>query len=94
MSYYVWFSLFAICAYLIAVDQNVAKYFILLWKQGKLTYEKVKWWVKYSPDNPIVRYQIKRNSEKLAQELFNELQNQTDSGSTTDRQSDQPVEGE
>jgi len=92
MIYYLWFSLFAICAYLIATDKSIARYYVLLWKHGRLTYERVKWWVRYNPDNPIVRYQIKKNSEKLAQELINEHRNQTDSGFATNRQLDQSVE--
>lgn len=88
MTYYVWFSLFAVCAYLIAVDENVSKYVILLWKEGRLNYEKLKWWILYSPTNPIVRYTIKRRANKLARELFNELQTKTDDGLDSSGQSD------
>lgn len=92
MSYYVWFGLFAILGYLIVTDASVAKYVVLLGKEAKLNYEKLKWWVrwwvKYNPNNPIVRFQIRRNADKLARELFNEQQNKINSGSSTDQQSD------
>lgn len=94
MNYYVWFSLFAILAYLIATDASVAKYVILIWKQGRINLEKLKWWLQHSPDNPIVKIQIKRNADKLARELFDELQNKIDSGASTDRQPNESVEGE
>ena len=88
MTYYAWLTLFVICAYLIVTDASIAKYVVLLWKESKLNYEKLKWWVRYSPDNPLVRYAIRRNADKLARELFNEQQNKINSGSSTDQQSD------
>ena len=88
MTYYAWLGLFAILAYLIVTDASVAKYVVLLGMEARLNYEKLKWWVRYSPDNPIVRFQIKRNADKLARELFDEYQNKIDSRPTTSQQPD------
>jgi hypothetical protein len=42
-------------------------------KRIKLEYEKFKWRIMQSPDNPIVKYMIWRRSMKLAEELRKEL---------------------
>lgn len=71
--YYVCLSIFAILCYLIITDNSIATFTILCSKIFRLWYEKVKWWIMYSPDNPIVRYFMWRRSNKLARELFEEL---------------------
>jgi len=40
-----------------------------------LQYEKLKWWVLYNPQNPIVRWHMNRKSLKMAEELMKELNN-------------------
>lgn len=72
-SYYISFTIFVIIAYLVVTDASVARFVVLVSKIVKLNYEKVKWWVRYSPTNPIVRYIMWRNSWKLAKELQNEF---------------------
>lgn len=72
-SYYISFTIFAIIAYLIVTDASVARFVVLITKIVKLNYEKAKWWIRYSPSNPIVRYFIWRRSWKLAKELQNEF---------------------
>lgn len=88
-SYYVSFTIFVIIAYLIVTDASVARFVVLMSKIVKLNYEKAKWWVRYSPSNPIVRYFIWRRSWKLAKELENEFlkanrqKDQVESGSNS-----------
>jgi hypothetical protein len=55
------------------VDQNIAAYVVLLWKQSRLTFEKYKWWLTNNPRNPIVKYMLDRKNLKLAQELEMEM---------------------
>lgn len=73
MSYYAWFSLFAIVAFLIVTDNSIARAFYMLTQLARVQYEKVKWWTLHSPSNIIVRWLIHRRSMKLAKELMKEL---------------------
>jgi len=93
MTYYAWLTLFVICAYLVATDASVAKYVVLLWKESRLNYEKLKWWVRYNPDNPLVRYAIRRNADKLARELFDEHQRKVNDGLNAGEQPDKTDRG-
>jgi hypothetical protein len=72
---YITYIIFAVVAYLVLTDKSVAAAFILWGKIIKLWFEKTKWWIMYSPDNPVVKYAIKRRSEKLAKELMSEFEN-------------------
>lgn len=73
-SYYAWFSLFAIVSFLIVTDNSIARAFYMLTQLARVRYEKVKWWILYSPDNFIVRWLIHRRSMKMARELMNEFE--------------------
>jgi len=71
--YYAWLIIFGIFAYFIAVDQSIATYVVLLWKQTKLNYERLKWMILNDPRNPIVKYMLDRKYLKLAKELEKEM---------------------
>ena len=71
-SYTIYFIIFACIAYLIVTDASIAKLVVFLSKLARFEYEKVKWWIFNSPQNPIVRYQMHRRSMKLAEELMKE----------------------
>jgi hypothetical protein len=71
--YYVWFSCFTIVAYLIATDESVARFVVLLTKIAKFQYEKTKWWILYNPANPVVKYIIWRRSMEIAKQLQSEF---------------------
>ena len=72
-TYYVYFFIFATIGYFIVTDASVAKLFFYLGQLARLQYEKAKWWVLYSPDNPIVRLAIKRNSDRMAREIMKDF---------------------
>lgn len=72
-SQYIYFLIFFCIAYLILTDQSVAKAVYILTQYVRIQYEKVKWWVLYSPENPIVRWLMWRRAYKLAEELQREL---------------------
>ena len=72
-TYYIYFFVFGVIGYLIVTDNSIARFFFYLGQLIRLQYEKVKWWVLYSPDNPIVRFMIKRRSAQMAKELMKDL---------------------
>lgn len=75
MTYYAWFLVFAVVAYLIVTDNSVAAAFYYVSKLAKTNFEKWKWWLLNNPRNPVVKYLIWRRSMKLAKELMDEYEN-------------------
>jgi hypothetical protein len=73
-SYYASLAIFCILAYLIVTDQSVARFIVLIGKLIEIRWARFYWWLKHNPANPIVAYQMKRRSMKLAEELMKELQ--------------------
>jgi hypothetical protein len=74
-AYYLWLIIFAICLYLVITDTSIAQLIILYSKWWRLQYEKLKWWVMYNPQNPVVKYLMYRKSMKMAEELMKEYEN-------------------
>jgi len=70
---YFWLGVFLIIGYFVVTDKSLATFFVLTQKRIELEYEKLKWRIMQSPDNPIVKYMIWRRSIKLAKELKKEL---------------------
>jgi hypothetical protein len=70
---YFWLGLFLIIGYFVVTDSSLATFLVLTQKIIELEYEKLKWRIMQSPDNPIVKYMIWRRSMKLAKELRKEL---------------------
>ena len=75
--YYLWVVVFGIFTYFIAVDQSIATYVVLLWKQTKLNYERMKWMILNDPRNPIVKYMIEKKYMKIAKDLEKQLNKDT-----------------
>ena len=73
ISLYFWLGLFLIIGYFVVTDSSLATFLVLTQKIIELEYEKLKWRIMQSPDNPIVKYMIWRRSIKLAKELRKEL---------------------
>jgi hypothetical protein len=59
---------------MISVDQNVARYIILLGKQIKIFFERLIYMIRYHPSNPISNYLLTRRSYKIAKELQKEFE--------------------
>jgi len=74
MTYYAWVAIFAIIAYVIVSDKNVADAFVYIFDIVKNKIAGQIWWLKNNPRNPIVKYLMWRRSNQLAKELMNELQ--------------------
>ena len=71
---YVYLVIFGCLSYLIVTDASVAKAVYFLSQIAKFQYEKLKWYIQHSPDNPIVKYFIWKRSYKLAKELKKEFE--------------------
>lgn len=71
---YFWLGLFLIIGYFVVTDNSLATFLVLTQKRIELEYEKLKWRIMQSPDNPIVKYMIWRRSIRLAKELRKELE--------------------
>jgi hypothetical protein len=70
-----WFVVGACLVYAVAVDENVFPWLVLQSKTAKIWLERQWYRVRYHPDSPWVRYEIKRNSEKIAREIMKENEN-------------------
>ena len=70
---YVWFIIFSCIGYLIVSDASVARLFVLLTGLVRIQYERIKWYIQYSPDNPLVKFMIHRRSLRIAKELMEEF---------------------
>lgn len=67
-----WFTVGACLVYIVAQDPNVYDWLVLQSKRLRLEVERLWFRVRYNPDSPWVRYEIKRNSERLAKEILKE----------------------
>jgi hypothetical protein len=66
---YTYLLIFMCLSYLVLTDASVARFIQLLLQIIRVEYLKAKWWIQYSPTNPIARYLMWRRSWKLAKEL-------------------------
>ena len=73
MTLYFWLGIFLIIGYFVVTDNSLATFLVLTQKRFEIKYEKLKWKILHSPDNPIVKYMIWRRSIKLAKELRKQL---------------------
>ena len=65
--------IFCFFLWLIYTDASVARLFVLLTALARIQYQKIKWYILYSPTNPLVKFMIHRRSLRLAKELAKEL---------------------
>jgi uncharacterized membrane protein len=70
-----WFTIGACLVYAVVVDENVFPWLVLQSKLLKVWAERQWFRLRYHPDSPWVRYEIKRNSEKIAREIMKENKN-------------------
>jgi hypothetical protein len=70
-----WFTLSACIIYAVAVDSNVYPWLVLQSKLLKVWAERQWFRLRYHPDSPWVRYEIKRNADRLAREIIKENKN-------------------
>jgi hypothetical protein len=65
--------IFAIIAYLIITDRNVADYLTLVFKMTKLNIERFFWMIRLHPNNFITTWIQNRKYDKMAKELMKEI---------------------
>jgi hypothetical protein len=70
--------LFAILAYLILTDKNVADYLTLVFRMSKLNIERMFWMIRLHPKNPITNLMMRWKYERIARELREEMERSTD----------------
>jgi len=69
----IWLTIGGILLFVILEDPNVYHWLVLVSKIATL-WIKRKWFlIKNHPDTPWVQYQIKRNAERIAKQLMDEL---------------------
>jgi hypothetical protein len=65
--------LFAILAYLILTDKNVADYLTLVFKIARLNIDRTLWMIRLHPKNPITNLMMRWKYDKIARELQKEF---------------------
>ena len=70
-----WFTIGACLVYVVAVDANVYLWLVLQSKRLRLEAERAWFRIRYHPDSPWIRYEIKRNADRLAKEIMKENEN-------------------
>jgi hypothetical protein len=65
--------IFAIIAYLIITDKNVADYLTLVFRMSKLNIERMFWMIRLHPKNPITNLIKRWEYDKIAKELQKEF---------------------
>lgn len=80
--YYALFTVFAVLAYMIIVDKNVAIFIELMIRFAWVQIKRAWWIVRFHPANPIPRWtlnwRVNRMVRKLEKELNNDSLRQTD----------------
>jgi hypothetical protein len=62
-----------IIAYIMIIDQNVADYFLLVFKTMKLNMVRLLWMIRFHPNNFVTTWLQHRKYDKMAKELEKEL---------------------
>ena len=80
--YYALFTVFAVLAYMIVVDKNVAIFIELMIRFAWVQIKRAWWIIRFHPANPIPRWtlnwRVNRMVRKLEKELNNDSLRQTD----------------
>jgi hypothetical protein len=70
-----WFTIGACLVYIVVQDANVFDWLVLQSKRLGIELRRYWFMVRHHPDSPWVRYEIKRNADKLAQEILKKNEN-------------------
>lgn len=65
--------IFAIVAYLMIVDKNIADYLTLVFRITKVNIERIFWMIRLHPKNPITNLMMRWKYDKIAKELEKEF---------------------
>ena len=72
---FAWLTIGAILVYVVAVDANVYEWLLLQSKNVGIQMRRLWFLIRHNPDSPWVRYEIKRNADRLAKEIIKENKN-------------------
>ena len=70
--------IFAILAYLILTDKNVADYLTLVFKMMRLNIDRTFWMIRLHPKNPITNLMMRWKYDRIARELQEEMERSAD----------------
>jgi uncharacterized membrane protein len=70
----------ACLVYIVVQDANVYDFLVLLSKTVSIWFQRQWFKVRYHPDSPWVRWQIKRNSERMAEEFIKQYKQEQENG--------------
>ncbi len=70
-----WLIIGGILTYIVAIDANVLIWLVLQSKLTNLWFRKQWFLIRYNPDSPWVRYEIKRNADRQATEMLKHFEN-------------------
>jgi len=70
--------IFGILAYMIIVDENVAKYIMLWVAIIKVNTERIIWMIRFHPNNFVTTWLQNRKYDKIAKELQEEFLSKSD----------------
>lgn len=73
-TYFSFFVVFAVIAYLIATDNSVAQFITLLSKIASIKIKEIKWKILNDPRNPIVNWLKRLEYDRIAKELMKEYE--------------------
>lgn len=73
--YYALFTVFAVLAYMIIVDKNVAIFIELMIKFAWVQIKRAWWIVRFHPANPIPRWTLNWRVNRMVRKLEKELNN-------------------
>lgn len=74
MEYYSFlFLIFVLSAWFIINDESVRKAFVYITDLISIKFRMRVWWLLNNPRNPVVKYMMKRRSEKMAEELLKQF---------------------
>jgi hypothetical protein len=71
--YYAAFTAFAILAYMVAVDKNVAIFIELMFRFAWVQLKRAWWIVRFHPINPIPRWTLNWRVERMTRQLEKDL---------------------
>ena len=71
---FAWLVVGAVIVYAVAVDENVFTWMVLQSKALRLWFERQWFRIRHNPESPWVRYEMKRNADKIARELIKEFE--------------------
>lgn len=70
-----WFVVGACIVYVVAQDANVYDWLVLQSKRLGIEFRRIWFLISNHPDSPWIRYKIKQNADKIAQEFVKKNEN-------------------